>query len=151
MTTTPPTPHRTVRRVASPPPDRGSATVELVLLAPLLVGILLFVIACGRAVSVQLDVDAAAHAAARSASLARTAGQAQAYATQAATATLSQRRACTGLTASVDTAGLTASATVTVTVTCNVPFSDLAMLAVPGDHNVTSTATAPIDTWRAAP
>jgi len=48
--------------------DAGSSTVELAILTPLLVGLLLFVVFCGRLVSAQLDLDAAAHGAARAAS-----------------------------------------------------------------------------------
>ena len=53
--------------------DRGSATVEIVILAPALILVLLFVIAVGRIAGANNTVDAAAFAAARAASISRSA------------------------------------------------------------------------------
>ena len=129
--------------------DDGSATVELVLLTPLLVGLLLFVVLCGRLVSVQLDVDAAAHDAARAASIARTVPTATTDARQAALATLAARnRVCASPTITVDTGGLRPGVVVTVTVVCQVPLSDLAMLDIGGSRAVSSTASSPVDVYR---
>lgn len=130
--------------------DDGSSTVELVLLAPLLVGLLLFVVLCGRLVSVQLDVDAAAHDAARAASIARTVPAATSAARQAAMATLAGRnRVCASPTITVDTGGLRPGGVVTVTVVCQVPLADLALVNVGGSRAVSSTASSPLDVYRA--
>lgn len=132
--------------------DAGAATVELTVLTPLLVGVLLFVVLCGRIVSVQLDVDAAAHDAARAASIARTIPAATADARQAALTTLGARtNLCTAPSISVDTGGLRPGGVVTVTVTCRVPLQDLALVGVPGTRTVSSTASSPIDVFRGAP
>lgn len=132
--------------------DHGSSTVELVLITPLLVGILLFVVLCGRLVSVQLDLDAAAHAAARAGSLARTVPAATANARQAASDTLAARTTtCNDLAVSVNTGGLQPGGVVTVTVSCKVPLADLALIAVPGSRTVTSSAVSPIDRFRGVP
>jgi Flp pilus assembly protein TadG len=132
--------------------DTGSSTVELTLLTPLLVGLLLFVILCGRTVSVQLDVDAAAHDAARAASIARTVPAATTSARDAALATLATRGAvCPTPSITVDTAGMRPGGVVTVSVTCRVPLRDLALLGVPGTRTVTSTASSPIDVFRGGP
>src|SRR5512142_522640 len=72
--------------------DRGSSTVEVTLLTPLLVMVLLFVVLCGRLVAVQIDLDAAASSGARSASLARTQTAARTEADRTARATLTARR-----------------------------------------------------------
>jgi len=111
---------------------------------------LLLLVACGRLVSAQLDVDAAAHAAARAASLARSSAAALTHARSTATDTLSARTNwCHHPTIGVNTDGMRPGATVTVTVTCTVPLADLALLRLPGQRRVRATASSPIDTWRA--
>jgi Flp pilus assembly protein TadG len=132
--------------------DEGAAAAELAVLTPLLVGMLLFVVLCGRLVSAQLDLDAAAHAAARAASLARTVPAGTGGAQQAAAATLTARTAtCRRPTVAVDVGGLHPGGVVTVTVSCVVPLSDLALIGVPGSRTVSSTASSPIDRWKGAP
>lgn len=128
--------------------DRGSATVQTVLVTPLLVAVGLFVVLCGRLVAVQLDIDSAAHAAARAASLARTAPAAVRDATETANAALAGRVSCPNLEVSVDTGNFRPGGTVTVTLTCSVPLRDLALLAVPGTRQVTARASSPIDVLR---
>lgn len=130
-------------------PDAGSSTTEVALLTPLLVGILLFVVLCGRLVAVQLDVDAAASGAARTGSIARTEPAARAQAERTARDTLSGRGlACSDATVSVATGGLRPGGAFTVTVSCRVPLADLVLLGVPGSRVVSATATSPIDQWR---
>jgi Flp pilus assembly protein TadG len=129
--------------------DSGSSTVEMAVAAPLLVAVLLFVVLCGRLASAQLDVDAAAHGAARAASLSRSAVAAHAAADRTARDTLTGRGVgCGTPTVTVNTDGLRPGGVVTVTVTCRVPLSDLGLLVIPGSRVVTSTARSPIDVWR---
>ena len=129
--------------------DRGSAAAELTLLAPLLIVLLLFVVFCGRVTDTELRVDDVAHQAARAASLARSPGQATVDAQSAAATALSAAGvACQSLTVATDTQGLRPGGTVTVTVSCHVPLSDLALISVPGTRVVTSTSSSPIDVWR---
>ncbi|MBT8223945.1 MAG: pilus assembly protein [Dactylosporangium sp.] len=128
--------------------DAGSATAELTLITPLLVMFLLLVVLCGRLVSAQLDLDAAASAGARAASLARTDHAAQAAAEHAAMGTL-VARGVTCQNASVTLTGtLTPGGAVTVRVTCRVPLDDLVLLDLPGSRRVEGEATSPIDQWR---
>ena len=68
-----------MRRVTAPG-DAGSSTAEAVIAAPLLMMFVLLVVLCGRLVSAQMDLDAAASSAARSGSIARTQAAAQAEA-----------------------------------------------------------------------
>jgi len=129
--------------------DRGSAPVELAMVVPLLVMLLLFVVLCGRLVSAQLDLDAAAHGAARAASIARTPAAADAAARRTALNTLAARGVtCRQPRITVDTGGLRPGGVVTVTVACTVPLSDLTLLGVPGSRVASSTATSPVDRWR---
>ena len=129
--------------------DGGSAPVELTVVVPLLVMLLLFVVLCGRLVSAQLDLDAAAHGAARAASIARTPAAANAAARRTALDTLAARGVtCRQPQVTVDTGGLRPGGVVTVTVACTVPLADLTLLGVPGSRTESSTATSPIDRWR---
>ncbi|MFG1902469.1 TadE/TadG family type IV pilus assembly protein [Micromonospora carbonacea] len=132
--------------------DRGASTTEAALVTPLLVAVMLFVVLCGRLVSAQMDLDAAASTAARSASLARTDAAARAEADRTAREILAARSVtCRQVTVAVATGGLRPGGAVTVTVECTVPLSDLALLSVPGARVVTATATSPIDVWRGGP
>lgn len=140
------------RRLTNQPGDRGAVTVELILSLPIWVALLLFVLLCGRLVTAQLDVDAAAHNGARAASLARTSSSAQRDAREAITQTLSDRNiVCQNLSVSVDDGGLTPGVPVQVQVTCHTKLSDLGLLGVPGSRAVSSTSTAPVDLWRGTP
>ncbi len=78
---------RAVRRAG--PPDRGSMTVELAVIAPGLILLLLLIGAAGRVVESQGHIDGAARDAARAASLAQSPGQADQLALQSASADLS--------------------------------------------------------------
>ncbi|WP_433530269.1 TadE/TadG family type IV pilus assembly protein [Micromonospora sp. CA-263727] len=139
------------RRVAGDG-DRGASTAEAALVTPLLVAVMLFVVLCGRLVSAQMDLEAAASAAARSASLARTEAAARAEADRTARETLAARAVtCQQVSVTVTTGGLRPGGAVTVTVACTVSLSDLALLSVPGTRTVTGTATSPIDVWRGGP
>ncbi|MGH8877021.1 MAG: TadE/TadG family type IV pilus assembly protein [Stackebrandtia sp.] len=154
---------RTHRRCRGPPVNRyhrptvaandtGSATVEIAILAPLLVGIMLFLVACGKVVSSQLDVTAAAAAAARAASLQRTPTAAHTAADTAAVEALRGAEVtCHNRTIDADTATAEPATAATVTITCSVPLSDLLLLAVPGTRTVQASATSPVDTWRGQP
>jgi Flp pilus assembly protein TadG len=129
--------------------DAGSSTAEAALVAPLLVAVLLFVVLCGRLVSAQMDLDAAASAAARAASLTRSDSAARAEADRTARETLAARGVtCQQVAVSVSTGGLQPGGAVTVTVSCTVPLADLALLSVPGSRTVQASATSPIDVWR---
>jgi len=129
--------------------DAGSATVEFVILAPLLVALVLFVALCGRLVTAQLDLDAAAHGAARAASIDRTIPAATADARQTALDTLTARGiTCGAPTVTVNTDNLRPGGAVTVTVSCRVPLADLTLIGVRGTRTVTATSTSPIDVWR---
>ncbi|WSR00821.1 pilus assembly protein [Streptomyces sp. NBC_01210] len=110
-------------------------------------------LAAGRVVTAGSKVDAAAEDAAREASIARTAATAQANAYAAANETLAdQGLKCSGTSISVDASGLSAPlgtvGTVTVTVRCTVPLSDLMLPGVPGSHTLSSTFTSAVDAFR---
>lgn len=127
-------------------------TVELVILAPVMLLVLGLAIFAGRVVTAGQSVEQAASAAARTASIARTAGTAQSTAEATARDTLTQQGMnCTSSTVTVDVSGFAqpvgTTATVTATVSCVVNTSSLAP-GIPGSRTVTATSVSPLDTFR---
>jgi Flp pilus assembly protein TadG len=133
--------------------ERGSVSLELVIIAPALLLILGVAIYAGRVSTAGQTVEQAASAAARTASIARTGPAAQTTGDAAARDSLTQQGLrCTSTSINVDTSGFTrpvgTPAAVTVTVTCVVNTSDLAFPGIPGSRMVTGTAVSPLDTYR---
>lgn len=98
----------------------------------------------------KLDVESAAAAAARAASLQRSPATAVTAAQDAAAADLAGRSVtCTVLDVAVDTTRFTRGGSVTVTVTCQVDISTLTRTSgIPGHYTATASSTSPIDTYR---
>lgn len=130
----------------------GSVAAELTLLVPALITLLLFVVFCGRLAEARLRVEDAAHQAARAATIARSTGQAGIDAQTTAQAALDQAgMSCRDLTVATRLADLRPGGAVTVTVTCRVGVSDLALLAVPASVSVSADAESIVDRWRGGP
>jgi Flp pilus assembly protein TadG len=127
--------------------DRGSVAVELALGVPLLVLMLFLLIGAFNMGRANIDVNAAAGAASRAASLARTAGAATAAANDSATANLGDD--CARIRVAVDTSGFRRGGTVTVTLACTVPTRGLIRVGLPGSLTITGSSTSPIDRYRA--
>lgn len=134
--------------------DRGSAAIELAILVPSVLLFFAAVIVAGRYSLARQAGESAAYDAARTASLARTEDAARA---EARTAALNAYQAagltCDPLSADlVDPTGFQepvgAPATVTVLVVCEVQYSDISMLGVPGSFRIESSFTSPLDTYR---
>jgi Flp pilus assembly protein TadG len=134
--------------------DAGNAALELVILAPIVLLLISFVVAAGRISVAQGAVQAAARDAARQASISRTPAAAQAAGQLSAEAELGQEGLdCAPAAAvSVDVAGFDTPvgqpATVTATVTCTVPLSDLLLPGTPGSKHLTAAFTSPLDPFR---
>lgn len=124
--------------------DRGSMAVEVVILVPLLFAFVLLIAAGGRLVLRQGEVDSAARDAARAASLARSSGEAQGAASNAVSASMG----ATSCPIAVDTSTFVAGGSVTVLVSCVVPFGDLGLVGLPGSTTVKGTSVAPLDQFR---
>jgi Flp pilus assembly protein TadG len=148
----------TGRRRPNAGADEGSAALELVVLAPVLLVLLALIIAAGRTSIAQSSVDAAARDAARQASLALDPQAAQ----QAGLASAQQALQADGLdcvteSVLVDTGGTDSGfglapgtpAQVAATVSCQVPLSDLFLPGLPGVHTMTATFSSPLDVYRA--
>lgn len=135
----------------SVPSERGSITVEVAILGPALLVLLALLVMAGRVQTNGAGIEQAARAAARDASIARTADAARAAAESAAARELADT-GCLASDVRTDTSGFATItsqvAAVTVTVTCTVPLSDLAAPGIPGHRTVTASATSPIDRYR---
>jgi len=134
--------------------DRGSLSLEAMILLPALILVLLLIAAFGRIQSSANAVDSAARNAARAASLERDGSSARTAGTTVAEDFLSgQGLHCTSTSVNITTGGFSAAlgtaATTTATVTCTVKLSDLAVPGLPGAKTMTSSFTSPIDSYRA--
>ena len=147
--------HLATRRPAKVPArsgggcDRGTIAVELVLLTPLLLALLVFIVGLGRLAEARGHVVGAARDAARAASQQRTPAAATAAAQQAAAADLAGAGlSCTRLTVRTDTRGFTPGGAVRVNVGCTADLRDLLGVGQPAHKTLTSTAAAPVETYR---
>ena len=129
--------------------ERGSVSIELVLLTPVLVVLLLLVVAFGRVQNARADVEAAARAAARAASTTRDASSARAAGERAAFMEFDGGRfRCDTLTFDIDTAAFSADGVVATTVSCRVALGDVSGMGIPGHHTITATFSEPLDRFR---
>ncbi|WP_194920126.1 TadE/TadG family type IV pilus assembly protein [Catenulispora rubra] len=133
--------------------ERGSATVELILLTPVFIAFLLLVVGTGRLVDAKLQVDQAVHAAARAASLALTPSAADNAANAAAAQSLSGAGiTCSPMNLSTDVGSLAPGGTARVTLSCTVSLSDVSGLgAFPGHRTITASFSSVVDTYRSTP
>jgi Flp pilus assembly protein TadG len=133
--------------------DTGGAAVEIVVVAPILIVMLLFVVGLGRLGTAREAVDGAARDGAREASLARGTGDAGTAAQNVVKATLAEKKvSCANPNVSVDYAPipghLTPGGTVTVHVDCTVENGDVVLSGLPGTSRLRGEFTAVVDTYR---
>jgi hypothetical protein len=144
-------PSRLGRRAASRAAgrgDRGSLAIELVILTPILVLFMAVLVALGRVVEAQGQVDGAARDAARAASIAQDSGAALGDARAAADSDLVGASKC------ADTPDVTfgtgtdvaPGGVVNVIVTCRVGLPALSFIGFQA-KTITGHASAPIDTF----
>ena len=145
-----PTPARTriaARRVRRSG-DRGSLTVELVVLTPLLLALLAFVVGLGRTADARGRLTGAVRDAARAASLAPSAAAATSAARDTALADLAGAGLeCLDPQVSTDTRDFLPGGTVRVTIHCALDLADLTVSGLPGHATLTADASAPLDTY----
>jgi len=132
--------------------DRGSAALELAVLAPVLLALLGLVVAAGRVSIAQGSVDAAARDAARQASIALNPAAAQAAGQASARAALRQDGLDCDPVVTIDTSQFAIPAgqpaAVTAVVGCTVPLSNLALPGLPGSARLTASFVSPLDIYR---
>jgi Flp pilus assembly protein TadG len=124
--------------------DRGSVSVELVILTPVFALMLALVLLVGRTQSSRTDIEAAAHAAARTITLSREPATAAELAHDATAERLDVGSpSCRSLGWEVDITPEDA----TVTLTCAVDLSEAALLPVSGVVSVSASSTEPFDRY----
>jgi Flp pilus assembly protein TadG len=134
--------------------QRGSVSVELAILTPAFLLLATTAVMFGRVAVAAHAIDIAAHDAARAASISRTGPAAAASAESAARQALTrQGLACAGGPAVVpDVSGFARDdlelAFVSVTIRCEVSFTDVAIAGMPGSRVLTTTFVSPIDIFR---
>lgn len=133
--------------------ERGSISVELAVLTPVLIIVLALIIAAGRVAIAGGAIEGVAAAAARQASLARTADQARTDATSTARRVLDEQGLqCVSSSVDVDTSGFAVPvgrpASVRVDVTCRVALSDLGVPGMPGTRELHDSFVSELDPFR---
>lgn len=129
--------------------EQGSASVELVLLTPLLIMVLLFVVGLARIAMAKQQVEAVAADAARAASLERNTSQSANAARSVVDGELGERgMSCQALDVDVDVSDYRPGGAVRVTVACTANLSDVALSGLPGSKQYRATAVVPIETYR---
>lgn len=134
--------------------EAGMSVLEVVLLAPLVIGFIMIIVIFGVLVNQRGNVQGAARDAARMGSLQRDDATANAQAQAAAAADLGN--SCAGgpvvtqvnpNNTSLPPGQFTAGGLYTVQVTCVVPLSGLDWFSL-GSQTITAYSTAPLDTFR---
>jgi hypothetical protein len=142
------------RRLAG---DRGSASVELVLLSIPIMVLVSFAVFAGRYSATQQDVTSASRDAARAAAVRQLGPDAVADGRAAAEATLEQREvSCPAPEVGIvflDSGGALATdpvpgGRVDATVTCEIGLADVTGFAMPGTRSVSSISSAVVDSYR---
>jgi Flp pilus assembly protein TadG len=123
-------------------------TIELAILTPLFALLLAFVVLVGRVQSGRADVEAAAHTAARTISLARDSEAGiQVAQDDAESALRIGSPTCT----SMSFVPTIADGRVTVEISCDVDLAAAGLLPIPGSMTVSGSAVEVIDRFREAP
>lgn len=133
--------------------ESGSAAIEAAIGVPafaLFIGLVIF---GGRTATTHEALQSAATAGARSASLARDAQTARTAAREASVSSIdNQKIGCSHVDVDVNTSDFAKqpgiAGSVTVTVSCRLDLSDLAVPGVPGSRVMSATMSSPLDTWR---
>jgi Flp pilus assembly protein TadG len=129
--------------------ERGSLTVELVILAPILLVVVLATLVFGRLSEARQQVIEASRAGAEAAAVLPTVGTAQWVGSiNSAINLIGRTHTCAHVSIAIDTAHFVPGGYVTARVTCVVQLSDIGFPGLPGTTTVTASATAPIDPYR---
>ena len=128
--------------------DGGLSTIEVVILAPVMILFILVLVAFGQLVDGRGSVDSAARDAARAGSIQHDEGLAMSEARRAATADLDHTCVSGTLQVTKTSAGFDAGGLFSVEVTCKI--RGLGDLGLSIDKQMTSTGASPIDPFKRA-
>ncbi|MFF0341143.1 TadE/TadG family type IV pilus assembly protein [Kribbella sp. NPDC004875] len=127
----------------------GTMALEMVILAPVLLALFMFLLACGRYFQTSSLLESAARDGARSASQARSLPEAQTRVDQAVSGTMAQGvKSCKESAAGSITTGFVAGQPLSVEVTCTINYRDLGLLGLGGDTKITKRFTSSLDPYR---
>ncbi len=127
--------------------ERGSMSVEVVLMVPILVLFLMLVLAGGRYVAARADIESAARDAARAASFERTVGGARSAALAAVGDSDVEDNFSSCAVTSIG-GQFQAGGVVDVTIRCTVSNRGLSLIGLTGSRQFEATSSAPIDQYR---
>jgi Flp pilus assembly protein TadG len=131
------------------PGDAGFLSLELLVVAAVLILVALLAVGWGRLSYSRGTVEKAAAAAARAATDTSSPGAAAAAAQQTARADLAAAGiSCATFTVSVDTSAFRPGGQVTVTVRCTARLGDVALAGFPGATTMTGASTSPLEQLR---
>jgi Flp pilus assembly protein TadG len=129
--------------------DAGFLSLELLVVATVLILVALLAVGWGRLSYSRGSVEKAAAAAARAATATSSPAAADVAARHTAQADLSAAGvSCTSFTVSVDTTAFRPGGQVTVTVRCTARLSDVALAGFPGSKTLTGSSVSPLERLR---
>lgn len=129
--------------------QRGTMALEMVILAPVLLLLFMFLLACGRYFQTSSLLESAARDGARSASQARSLPDAQSRVDTAVSTTMNQAiKSCKTTASGSITTGFVAGSPLSVEVTCTINYRDLGLLGLGGDTTITKRFTSSLDPYR---
>lgn len=127
----------------------GMVVAEFVIVVTVLIAFVALLVGMGQLFHAKGEVTDAARNGAQAAVVAATSSMAVAQGQAAARATLSPIP-CRALDVTVDTSRFAPGGAVAVKVSCTVNLSDAAIIGIPGSVTVTSTVSAPMESYRNA-
>lgn len=129
--------------------DRGSAAVEMAIVAPAVFMLLMLVIFAGRVTEAKREVQSAAATAARSASLQSDEPSARSAAEAAAAEAMDNAGlTCTPMEIEFGHMDLSPGGSVNVTVSCTADVASVALPGIAPDQTVSAEATEVVDRYR---
>ena len=129
--------------------ERGTMALEMAILAPILLILFMFLLACGRYFQTSSLLESAARDGARSASQSRSLADAQERVDDAVSRTMDQAVAsCESSASGVITSAFAAGSPLSVEVTCTINYRDLGLLVLSGDTKITKKFSSSLDPYR---
>ncbi|MGH9067930.1 MAG: TadE/TadG family type IV pilus assembly protein [Acidimicrobiales bacterium] len=129
--------------------EGASATVELLMLMPMLMAFLALMVILGRLALSKAQVNDAVRAAAQAGVVAPDAPMARSAARSAALSTLAgDHITCASAQVVVDTTDFVPGGKLSVRLACTVSFAQVALPGLPGSETLRASLTAPVDPYR---
>ncbi|TDO47831.1 TadE-like protein [Kribbella sp. VKM Ac-2527] len=129
--------------------EHGTMALEMVILAPILLILFMFLLACGRYFQTSSLLENAARDGARAASQSRSLNEAQIRLDDAVTGTMGQAvESCKQTAEGSITSAFTAGTPLSVEVTCTINYQDLGLLGLGGDTKITKKFSSSLDPYR---